>query len=286
MLNIIKQLVKALISGTVNLLGKTKVGGYAFDQMLNTAMNSTQSLTHRQTQLKFAVPNTLNRFRVDSFSTKEPETLEWIDSFPRGSVVWDIGANVGLYSCYSAKARDCKVFAFEPSVFNLELLARNIFLNNLTRNVAIVPLPLSDNLAFSTLNMTSTDWGGALSTFGQDYGWDGQKIQQVFEFQTMGISADDAVRLLQIPQPNYIKIDVDGIEHLILSGASNVLSQCDGVLIEVNDDFPEQAEQCNKLLLDAGLELKEKRHSEMFDSAESFGGGKVWNQIWIRNLSK
>jgi hypothetical protein len=111
-------------------------------------------------------------------------------------------------------------------------------------------------------------------------------MQQVFNFQTIGLSVDDALRLLQLPQPNYIKIDVDGIEHLILSGASNVLSKCDGVLIEVNDDFPEQAEQCNKLLLDAGLFLKEKRHSEMIDSAEAFGGGKVWNQIWIRNLSK
>jgi FkbM family methyltransferase len=50
---------------------------------------------------------------------------------PRGSVLWDIGANVGLYSCYAVKARDCRVFAFEPSVFNLELLARNIFLNGI-----------------------------------------------------------------------------------------------------------------------------------------------------------
>jgi hypothetical protein len=91
------------------------------------------------------------------------------------------------------------------------------------------------------------------------------------------------VQLLQLPQPNYIKIDVDGIEHLILLGARNTLNKVDGVLIEVNDGFHEQAEQCNKLLLEAGLVLKEKRHSELFDSVESFGGGKVWNQIWIRN---
>lgn len=162
MLDMIRKIVKKIISSTVRLLGKTKIGGYVFDQILNTAMNATQSLSHRQTQLNFSIPNKLNRFRIESFSTKEPETLEWIDGFPRGSVVWDIGANVGLYSCYAAKARDCKVFAFEPSVFNLELLARNIHLNALTPNVAIVPLPLSDRLAFSTLNMTSTDWGGGI----------------------------------------------------------------------------------------------------------------------------
>ena len=282
MLESIKKIVKALISSTVKLFGKTTIGRYALEKITNAAMHSTKSLTHRTTSLTFAVPNQLNHYRVDSFSTKEPETLEWIDGFPRGSVVWDIGANVGLYSCYSAKARDCKVFAFEPSVFNLELLARNIFLNGLTRSVVIVPLPLSDKLAFNTLNMTSTEWGGALSTFGKDYGWDGRKLQQVFEFQTVGVSADDAVRFLSLPQPNYIKIDVDGIEHLILKGAKDVLSRVDGVLIEVNDGFSEQADQCKKLLLQAGLGLKEKRHAEMFDSADSFGGGKVWNQIWIR----
>jgi len=73
------------------------------------------------------------------FATKEPETLEWIDRIPEKSVLWDIGANVGLYSCYAAKARGCRVFAFEPSVFNLEILARNIFLNQLTDQITIVP---------------------------------------------------------------------------------------------------------------------------------------------------
>ena len=57
---------------------------------------------------------------------------------PEGSVVWDIGANVGLYSCYAAKHRGCRVFAFEPYVFNLEILARNIYLNQLSERVTIV----------------------------------------------------------------------------------------------------------------------------------------------------
>ena len=282
MLNKIKLLAKKLILNIFVLLSKTKIGGYAYEQILNLALDSTQSLTHNQTQLVFSVPNSLNRYRIDSFSTKEPETLEWIDNFSPESVLWDIGANIGLYSCYAAKARSCKVFAFEPSVFNLELLARNIYLNQLTSNVTIVPLPLSNNLGISTLNMTTREWGGSLSTFGQDYGWDGNKMMQVFNFRTIGISADNAVNLLSIQQPNYIKLDVDGIEHLVLSGAIYVLSIVDGVLVEVNDDFLEQADQCNKILMQAGLVLKEKRHIGMFNSSNSFAGGKVWNQIWIR----
>ena len=283
MLKNFKKFIKTLVANFVRLISKTKLGAYGFEQALNTAMQMTQSVKHGQTELVFAVPNQLNRFRIDTFSSKEPETLEWIDSIPEGSVLWDIGANVGLYSCYAAKVRDCQVFAFEPSVFNLELLARNIYLNSLTHKISIIPLPLSDRLAFNTLNMTGMEWGGALSTFGQDYGWDGLKMQQVFQFQTVGLSSDDAVQLLHLPQPNYIKIDVDGIEHLILSGGKTVLNKVDGILIEVNDDFHAQADQCKKLLQEAGLVLKEKRHSEMFDSVESFGGGNVWNQIWHRH---
>jgi len=116
-------------------------------------------------QLKFSVPNKLCRFRADTFSSKEPETLEWIDGLPKDSILWDIGANVGLYSCYAAKARNCRVFSFEPSVFNLELLARNIFLNDLVQQASIVPIALSDAVSINTLNMTTTAWGGALSSY-------------------------------------------------------------------------------------------------------------------------
>lgn len=278
----LKKILRRMISVLVNSFGQTRIGNFLFEQILSDKMNAKDLVLHRNTQLIFSTPNRINRFRVDSFSTKEPETLEWIDNFPIGSILWDIGANVGLYSCYAAKARDCKVYAFEPSVFNLEILARNIFLNNLVANVAIIPFPLSDKSCLSKLKMTSMEWGGALSTFGQDYGWDGQKLKQIFEFQTMGFSGDDALKTLELAQPNYLKIDVDGIEHLILTGAKKILAKVDGVLIEINDDFHEQAEQTNKLLSESGLLLMEKRHSDMFSTPESFGGGKVWNQIWTR----
>ena len=282
MISCIKKILKSLVNGFVQLLNKAKVGGYILDLVLNSLMQLTLSVKYKEVSLKFSTPNQLNRYRAASFSDKEPETLEWIDGFRSGSVLWDIGANIGLYSCYAAKSKNCKVIAFEPSVFNLELLARNIFLNNLTKNIVMMPLPISDKLEISTFSMTSLEWGGALSTFGKDYGWDGRKINDIFQYQIIGLPADEAINFFQLPLPNHIKIDVDGIEHLILAGAKNVISKVESVLIEVNDDFVEQSEVCSKLLLEAGLVMKEKRHSEMFDGDTTFGGGKVWNQIWVR----
>ena len=69
--------------------------------------------------------------------------MEWIDRMNDGSVLWDIGANVGIYSIYAAVSKRANVIAFEPSIFNLEFLARNINLNHVADRVSIVPLPLS-----------------------------------------------------------------------------------------------------------------------------------------------
>ena len=257
------------------------MGRYFFERIVESAMNRNLMTEHRGTKLIFSIPNALNRYRVDTFASKEPETLQWIDRISEGAVLWDIGANVGLYSCYAAKARGCRVFAFEPSVFNLEILARNIFLNQLTDLITIVPLPLSEGLAFNKLNMTSTNWGGALSTFGQSYGHDGEDISKVFEFPTIGLSMIDAVSLLKIPRPDFIKMDVDGIEHLILRGGLPILRDVREASIEINDKFTAQAVEAKRYLEAAGLSFKEKKHAEHFDIQE--GPAKyTFNQIWVR----
>jgi len=270
----IKSELKRLVNWSVYAFENNAVGRYVCAQIVSNRMNRTEKVSHRGLALLFAIPNALSKYRAETFSIKEPATLQWIDSMPNGSILWDIGANVGLYSCYAAKRRGCRVFAFEPSPFNLELLARNIFLNDLTDQITVVPLPLSDTLARGTLNMTNTEWGGALSTFGKAYGHDGEALHNVFEFSTVGISMVDAVALLNVPQPDYIKIDVDGIEHLILKGGKSVLLKTKGVLIEINDRFTAQAESANKYLSEAHFFLSEKAPTD----AERY----VCNQIWTK----
>jgi FkbM family methyltransferase len=278
---IIKQGVKRLADGFVAISGKSAFGRYLYAQIINNAMERVQRVSHHGVNLIFSVPNALCQYRADSFSTKEPETLEWIDAIPTGSVVWDIGANVGLYACYAAKARGCRVFAFEPSVFNLEILARNIVLNGLTEQITIIPLPLTDHLAMSKLNMTATEWGGALSTFGQSYGHDGAPIHKVFEVPTIGLSMVDAVELLGITQPDFIKMDVDGIEHLILAGGAPILREIKSASIEINDEFRAQADNAASCLKVAGLALRQKRHADYFDS-QAGPVRHTFNQVWTK----
>ena len=87
---------------------------------------------------------------------------------------------------------------------------------------------------------------------------------------------DQTISIFNIPQPDFIKIDVDGIEHIILEGGINILSKISGILIEINDDFKEQAERSKFFLEEAGLSLKEKVHSKMIVKSN------IYNQIWVR----
>lgn len=84
-------------------LMSTRVGNLISESVINEAMTRVTEVHHSSVSFRFAVPNNLNRYRIKTFSTKLPETLEWIDNFPQGSVLWDVGANVGLYSIYAAK---------------------------------------------------------------------------------------------------------------------------------------------------------------------------------------
>ena len=269
----IKSLTKRLIGLVLEWLPKTFFGRYIHQEMITKIMSRGAEVEHHGHILRFTVPNRLNDYRIQTFATKEPATLEWIENIPAGSVLWDVGANIGLYSIYAAMAQKCSVFAFEPSVFNLELLVRNIALNKLQGSVCIVPLALSDQIGTSMFKMSNTEWGGALSTFGQNFDQDGAELRQVFEYQTLGLSMDDACVLLKIPQPQYLKMDVDGIEHFILRGGMNILALVESVLIEINDAFVHQAEESAAVLKRSGLILHRKC---------DLGVPNQYNQWWIR----
>jgi FkbM family methyltransferase len=257
------------------------LGNYFWESLVNVIRSRYLNVNYKGVKYKFSTPNHLSLYRAKTFSTKEPETLDWIDQISAGSVVWDIGANVGLYSVYAAKSRGCDVYAFEPSIFNLELLARNIHLNNLSDKITIVPLPLCEKLSFNTLKMTSENWGGAMSTFGENFGHDGEIIRKIFEYPTIGLSMTEASELLGIPKPDFIKMDVDGIEHLILKGGAEVLDHVRGVLVEINDDFNEQAKQAEMLMIKAGFQLLAKKHADCFDEKND-AASTTYNQIWTK----
>ena len=281
MKKIIKLLIKFFAKLLIKFSSKINSGRYFIDNLSNFIFQNKKTKKHNGIELSFHTPNRLNFFRVDTFSSKEPETLKWIDSFKENSVFWDIGANVGLYSCYAAKKSNCYVYAFEPSVFNLELLAKNIYLNSLYEKIVIIPLPLFDDVATKPFHMTTKEWGGALSNFGESTDHEGKQMTSVFKYKTVGMSMDQAINNLNLKMPNYIKMDVDGIEHLIIKGANKAIQNVESILIEVNDDYIKQSKEINEHLNSLGFKLKEKKHSEIIEKSSKFSS--FYNQIWVKD---
>ncbi len=280
MKELIKKFLNYIIKLIVNLFNTFNIGRYILDKINSNIYKVSIPVKNEKVNLKFYSPNRLNYFRINTFFSKEPETLGWIDQFESDSVFFDVGANIGLYSCYAAKKKNCKVFSFEPSVFNLDLLAKNIHLNSLSKKIVIVPNPLTNINKISEFNMSTIEAGGALSTFGETYTHDGTEIEKSFNYNVPGTTLDETISFFKLPQPKYLKIDVDGIEHLIIEGADQTLNSVQSILVEVNDKFKLQNDKINKKLTEKGFEMREKKQSELLSKTEQVKD--VFNQIWYK----
>ena len=222
--------------------------------------------------IKYYCLGWLPLWRSQTLFIKEPETIEWIDNMTSEDILWDIGANVGLYSIYAGK-KGMEVFAFEPSALNTFFISKNIEVNNLKNNVFLFPIAVSDKNEFGYLNMTSTDLGGALNEFNVN---DIQSVhagqctrEVVFKQGMFSYSIDEIIKKYAFKVPNYIKIDVDSIEDKIIYGASETLydSNIKGLLVEL-DETEKRTEELITFLEARGLKLKSKKHAEMFEKSE------------------
>ncbi len=248
--------------------------------------NSLKKIEIKGKKIKFFNPNTIINWRLETFFIKEPETLEWIDQFSSEKEIlfWDIGSNIGLYSIYAATIhKNIKVIAFEPSTLNLNALSKNIFLNKLEDKIMVAQFALTDHPnKFLKMRETSILEGGALSAYGVDYDDYGKEIKNSFDYKIYGTTVDYLIDQKILKIPHYIKIDVDGIEHLILEGANAMLSSksIKGILVELNEDFLEQYEFVCNSLLSKGFKLKVKTRSKMVE--EDHKRSSVYNFIFTR----
>jgi len=165
--------------------------------------------------------------RIKSFYTKEPKTLEWINSFKPNSKVIDIGANIGVYSLYAGQ-KGHNVFAFEPQALNFAELYTNIYLNNLEDKIIGYGVALSNVNSIEYLSLMSMVPGQSHNDYAID------KPNQLKQ-GCVGYKLDHLVERNVVPQPDYIKIDVDGIEQKVIEGAVETIKKCKSVLVELTD---------------------------------------------------
>ena len=163
--------------------------------------------------------------RMDRMLSKEPETIKWINGFDKTSVFFDIGANIGIYSLYSAIVKENSVYAFEPHAASYKNLLESINLNKL-HNCNAHCIAMGDKLALSSIDIKNMHEGVANNIVGQT----GDFYHGCTEF-----SLNFLVSKKMLPQPTHIKIDVDGYEDKVIEGGMEVFRNTKSILLEISN---------------------------------------------------
>jgi FkbM family methyltransferase len=171
---------------------------------------------------KMQTSSDAERNRFETFWEKEPETINWIKSFPEDNIFLDIGANVGIYTLYNAHLhKQSLTVAIEPFLANYLSLHNNIQMNGFT-NAMPLPIALSDENAFLPIYVPDHMVGASGGQLNDPVDAKGRKFNIVggHDVMTFRLFTFLAMftHLKKRLQPTHIKIDVDGHEGKILDG--------------------------------------------------------------------
>lgn len=155
---------------------------------------------------------------------EEMERIEYIEGpYSFGSVdveendiVFDIGANYGLFSAIAAsKAKKGKVYAFEPVNETQKILKRT---TDLYDNIVIEPYAVSDTCGKTKINISAyASNPGAPSIMNVNCNSKTEEVET--------ITLDYYINKNHISKIDFIKADIEGAERLFLTGAKEVLQK-------------------------------------------------------------
>ena len=178
----------------------------------------------------FVTPDAGLRFWRFNIESADPQLFDWASELVHsGDVVWDIGANVGLFAFASAARAGAtgRVYAVEADLWLASLLRRSAGLPGGGRApVEVLPLAISDKVGLSRFQIAQR---GRCTNFLEEAGGNPQaggtrETGWVPTF-TLDWLAD------RLPPPGVVKIDVEGAEYLALKGAERLLSEIRPVVI-------------------------------------------------------
>jgi FkbM family methyltransferase len=145
--------------------------------------------------------------------------------------VVDIGANIGIYTLWISRFTK-NIVAFEPDSVNAERLRQQIAMNRL--DITIEESAVSNINGWANLSCDA-DMENHLVSEG------GRKVR--------------SVRLDDYPlnKIDFLKIDVEGAEHLVLQGAERLLSEKSIAVMQLEFNTPDQSSILEAQKLERGL---------------------------------
>ena len=250
------------------------------NKFLDKRLNKTIKVKNKNGKKIFEIYDfgELTRFRALTFFSKEPETIEWIESFKNEEVFLDVGANIGIYSLYAAH-KGIHTISVEPDSLNNAMLNLNINLNSFGDKIIAFALALHEKPKYSYLNIQKMQWGGALNSFDNCFDQFNEAYYPTHKQGVFGESLDNFLKNIN-KNINHLKIDVDGNESYILKGSKNTLDSkfLKTILIELDINHKEYEENIS-LIKSYGFNLVSKKNS-IKDKSSKFK--TTFNHIFVK----
>jgi len=177
-----------------------------------------------------------------------------------GGVGYDIGASVGFYTLLFAEllGKKGEVFAFEPFPENILYLKKHLQLNSCD-NVTVIEAAVSERNGTGVFKLGANSALGTLSSEGSS--------------QVKTVRLDELCLNNEINPPDYIKIDVEGAEFLVLSGAQTIISKY-YPMIFLSTHGVDMHKRCCTFLKEMGYNLQSVHKNQSVEECRSIVASK------------
>ena len=251
------------------LVSKSKI------KFLEGLENSDEFITDvkvRDTVCKYVTNSKRTLWQAVGIEFIEPDMLDYIDEISIDDILYDIGASNGIFSVYASQ-RGLNVYAFEPEAQNFSLLGFNAYLNKTTRHqLKFFNIALGRGNTLNKMYIAKFEAGGHMKILGKPL-----KVGELDEFipdfvqNVMSYKLDSFIEFFNLPQPNHIKIDVDGSEYDVFEGAKKTLlsPELKSVFIELEENNKHTTKIINGLKK-FGLVIKRKTQVQNYQGLHNF----------------
>ncbi|MFZ1721705.1 MAG: FkbM family methyltransferase [Microgenomates group bacterium] len=162
----------------------------------------------------------------------EYNEMRFIQNFVKdGDIVLDVGANIGSISILAAsRGEKVRVFAFEPTEKIIPLVKENIGVNGFEERIKIYQTAVSHKNGFLQFTIENESEINHLTS-----------KRHNSSTSVKSLRLDTFVKRTNISRIDLLKIDVEGAEMLVLSGAKKLIqkNQIETIIFEVNENIQE-----------------------------------------------